>query len=121
MINFLIVVDTLISISLIIVILLQRSEGGVLGLGGSKMGGIFTSHGIGDTLSKATTVLGIALFSVTIILAIIVSRSYNKKSGLSMEEREIKTLNVKKIEEKKMKMENDLKGIMKEVNKKVKK
>ena len=121
MINFLIVIDTIISISLIIVILLQRSEGGVLGLGGSKMGGVFTSRGIGDTLSKATTILGIALFTVTIFLAIVISRTYNNKSGLRMEEKEIKTLNVKKIEEKKMKMEEDLKGIMKEVNKKTKK
>lgn len=118
MINFLIVLDTVVSISLIIVILLQRSEGGVLGLGGSKMGGLFTSKGIGDTLSKATTILGISMFSITILLAILVSRTYSK-SGLHVE-KEVKTLDVKKIQENKMKIEQDLKGIIKEVDKKTK-
>ncbi len=118
MINFLIVMDTIVAIGLIIVILLQRSEGGVLGLGGSKMGGVFTSRGIGDALTKATTILGIALFSITILLAILVSNSYNVKSGLEMNEREVKAIEAKKISEREMKIEEDLRNIMKEVEEK---
>ncbi len=112
MINFLIVIDTLIAIALIIVILLQRSEGGVLGLGSSKMGGVFTAKGMGDALSKITTILGAALFIVTIALAIIISNKYNNtNSNLSkpkeIQEKEVKTIEAKKIDENKIKEETN--------------
>ncbi|MDR2933997.1 MAG: preprotein translocase subunit SecG [Rickettsiales bacterium] len=118
MINFLIVMDTIVAIGLIAVILLQRSEGGVLGMGGSKMGGVFTSRGIGDALTKATTILGIALFSITILLSILVSQQYNQKSGLEVDEREIKAAEAQKINEREMQLEQDLRNIMKEVDSK---
>ena len=54
---FLLIVQTLIAVSLIGVILMQRSEGGGLGVGGSSSG-FMTARGAADFLTRATAVLG---------------------------------------------------------------
>jgi len=63
--SVLIVVQLFVSIALVIVILLQRSEGGALGMGGgggSGMGGFFSPRGAGDALSRTTAILAILFF-----------------------------------------------------------
>lgn len=64
----LIVVELVVAVGLIIVVLLQRSEGGALGMGGggSGLGGLFSPRGAADTLTRATAFLG-ALFILTCI------------------------------------------------------
>ena len=57
---FLLIVQTLIAVSLIGVILMQRSEGGGLGVGGSSSG-FMTARGAADFLTRSTAVLGGAL------------------------------------------------------------
>ena len=54
---FLLIVQSVIAISLISVILMQRSEGGGLGVGGSSSG-FMTARGAADFLTRATSVLG---------------------------------------------------------------
>ena len=54
---FLLIVQTLIAVSLIGIILMQRSEGGGLGVGGSSSG-FMTARGAADFLTRSTAVLG---------------------------------------------------------------
>lgn len=60
----LIVLQLFVSIALVVVVLLQKSEGGAFGMGGSGsgLGGLFSPRGAADTLTRATTILGV-LFS----------------------------------------------------------
>lgn len=68
MFTFLLIVQTLVAISLCTVILLQRSEGGGLGVGGSSAG-FMTARGAADLLSRATSWLGGAFIVLCIALA----------------------------------------------------
>jgi preprotein translocase subunit SecG len=65
---FLLIVQTLIAVSLIGVILMQRSEGGGLGVGGSSSG-FMTARGAADFLTPATAVLGGLFIVLSIVMA----------------------------------------------------
>jgi preprotein translocase subunit SecG len=67
---FLLIVQTLIAVSLISVILMQRSEGGGLGVGGSSSG-FMTARGAADFLSRSTAFLGGAFIILSIVMAAI--------------------------------------------------
>ena len=70
MFTFLLIVQTLIAISLIGVILMQRSEGGGLGVGGSSSG-FMTARGAADFLTRSTAVLGGLFIVLSIVMAAI--------------------------------------------------
>lgn len=65
---FLLIVQALIAISLICVILMQRSEGGGLGVGGSSSG-FMTARGAADFLTRSTAVLGGLFILLSILMA----------------------------------------------------
>ena len=67
---FLLIVQSLIALSLIGVILMQRSEGGGLGVGGSSSG-FMTARGAADFLTRATAVLGGMFIVLSIVMAAI--------------------------------------------------
>ena len=67
---FLLIVQTLIAVSLIAVILMQRSEGGGLGVGGSSSG-FMTARGAADFLTRSTAVLGGLFIVLSIVMAAI--------------------------------------------------
>jgi len=66
----LLTVHALIVLSLIGVVLLQRSDGGALGLGGGGGGGFMSSRGAANVLTRTTSVLAALFFATSIILAI---------------------------------------------------
>ncbi len=68
MFTFLLIVQTLVAFSLVLVILMQRSEGGGLGVGGSSAG-LMTARGAADFLTRATSILGGAFIILSILLA----------------------------------------------------
>ena len=70
MFTFLLIVQTLVAASLVLVILMQRSEGGGLGVGGSSSG-FMTARGAADFLTRATSVLGGLFIFLSIALAAI--------------------------------------------------
>ena len=70
MFTFLLIVQSVIAASLVAVILMQRSEGGGLGVGGSSSG-FMTARGAADFLTRSTAVLGAAFVILSIILAAI--------------------------------------------------
>ena len=62
---------TLIVLGLIVVVLLQRSDGGALGLGGGGGGGFMTGRGAANALTRTTSVLAALFFATSIGLAIL--------------------------------------------------
>jgi len=70
MFTFLLIVQTIVAASLVAVILMQRSEGGGLGVGGSSAG-LMTARGAADFLTRATAVLGGLFIFLSILLAAI--------------------------------------------------
>jgi preprotein translocase subunit SecG len=56
----LIVIHLMIVVALVGVVLLQRSEGGALGMGGGGNGGFMSARGAADTLTRTTSILAAA-------------------------------------------------------------
>ena len=76
--SVLLVIHVIIAIALVAVILLQRSEGGALGIGGG--GGFMSARGAGNALTRATAILA-AFFLVSCIgLTILQSVGNERKS-----------------------------------------
>lgn len=71
MITFLLVVHGLITLALVAVILLQRSEGGALGIGGGGGGGLMTARGAANLLTRSTTILAGLFIAMSILLAVL--------------------------------------------------
>jgi preprotein translocase subunit SecG len=71
---FLSVVQALVAALLVGVILIQKSEGGGLGVGGSPSG-FMSARGAADFLTRATTVLATLFVALSIILAALAVRT----------------------------------------------
>jgi len=74
MFSVLIVIHLLITLALIIVVLLQRSEGGGLGIGGGGgggMGGLMTTRGTANLLTRVTAVLAGCFMAMSLLLAVL--------------------------------------------------
>ena len=68
----LLVLHLLVTLALIGVVLLQRSEGGGLGIGSSQgMGSFMTGRGTANLLTRATAVLGTLFFALSLALALL--------------------------------------------------
>ena len=66
MIEIVLVFHLIIAISMVISVLLQRSEGGALGMGGGgNMGGLMTTRGSANLLTRVTAVLAAIFMSST--------------------------------------------------------
>lgn len=70
------VIHAIIAIALVGVILLQRSEGGGLGIGGGGGGGgLMTARGAADLLTRTTTWLAAAFIGTSILLAVLAAQN----------------------------------------------
>ncbi|NKC30399.1 preprotein translocase subunit SecG [Falsiroseomonas selenitidurans] len=68
----LLVIFLLVTLALIGVILVQRSEGGGLGIGTSQgMGGFMTGRGTANLLTRTTAVLGTIFMALALVLAML--------------------------------------------------
>ena len=66
----LLILHLFVTLALIGVVLLQRSEGGGLGIGSSQgMGSFMTGRGTANLLTRATTYLAVAFFALSLTLA----------------------------------------------------
>ena len=125
MINTLLVLNIIVVILLIGIILLQKSEGGVLGMGGGgSKNGMFTAQSAGNLIKKITNTLGAMLFNIRIALAFLGARKTNTSKSFvetmmeKEEVKEIKTPSFNKINEDKIKDEMKREEIKKEASKK---
>ena len=71
---FLLIVQSVVALALITVILMQRSEGGGLGVGGSSSG-FMTARGAADFLTRSTSILGTIFIVLSIVMAAIAGAS----------------------------------------------
>ncbi|GAC1345799.1 MAG: hypothetical protein NVSMB18_26280 [Acetobacteraceae bacterium] len=68
----LLIVHLFVTLALIGVVLIQRSEGGGLGIGTSQgMGGFMTGRGTTNLLTRTTAILGTAFFAISLALALL--------------------------------------------------
>jgi preprotein translocase subunit SecG len=81
--GILLVILVLVSIALMGVILLQRSEGGALGTGGGPSG-FMTTRGAGDLLTRTTAILAAVFFGLCIVLTVVNGRLHH---GVSVVDR----------------------------------
>ena len=68
--NVILVIHLIVALCLIGVVLLQRSEGGALGIGGGG-GGLVSQRGAATALSKVTWALAIGFLTTSVMLTIL--------------------------------------------------
>ncbi len=73
----LLVLHLMVASTLVGVVLLQRSEGGALGIGGGGggAGGLLTGRGTANLLTRATALLALAFFTTSILLTLMAQRA----------------------------------------------
>jgi preprotein translocase subunit SecG len=78
----LLIIHIMIALAMIGLVLLQRSEGGALGIGGGGGGGFMTGRGAANFLTRATAGLAAAFFTTSLVLSLIASQPGRDRSIL---------------------------------------
>ena len=73
MLQVLLAIEIMVALALVAVILLQRSEGGALGIGGGG-GGMMSARGAANLLTRATAVLATLFIIISLALANLAGR-----------------------------------------------
>ena len=79
--NFILVLNIILAILLVVVVLLQKSEGGALGIGASQESFI-SSRSAGNLLTKATAIIATLFIVTSILLTIIAQKEISTSSVL---------------------------------------
>lgn len=74
-----IVIHLMLVLALVAVVLLQKSEGGALGMGG---GGFMSSRGTANVLTRTTAILGAGFFATSLVLAILAGRHADRPASI---------------------------------------
>src|ERR1700744_2272965 len=82
--TILVFAELVIAVALIVFVLLQRSEGGALGMGGGGggFGGLFSPRGAADTLTRTTAILAALFFLTCVGLNLLALHGRSEKSIL---------------------------------------
>lgn len=75
MIILLLFIHIMVAVALIGVVLLQKSEGGALGIGGGGMSGFMTGRSTANLLTRATAILAAAFFTTSVLLVVMHNRA----------------------------------------------
>jgi len=79
--NFILVLNIILAILLVIVVLLQKSEGGALGIGASQ-DSFMSSRSAGNLLTKATAIIATLFIITSISLTIMAQKGISTSSVL---------------------------------------
>jgi preprotein translocase subunit SecG len=79
----LLIIHLMIALALVGVVLLQRSEGGALGIGGGGGGGFMTGRGAANFLTRVTAGLAVAFFITSLGLTLVVTQPASTRSIFS--------------------------------------
>jgi len=72
MLNYILLVAIiLVAVTMVVFILLQRSEGGALGMSGGGPGNFMSARGTGDLLSRATQILAGIFFALCLAMTLL--------------------------------------------------
>ena len=85
--NFILVLNIILAFLLVVIILLQKSEGGALGLGASQESFI-SSRSAGNFLTKATAIIATLFIITSISLTVMSKGDFTSKSVLEKVEEE---------------------------------
>ena len=77
----LLVMHIFFAVMLVGAVLLQRSEGGALGIGGGTMGGLMSARGAASGITRTTGVLATCFIATSLTLAILAG---NARQGTSI-------------------------------------
>jgi preprotein translocase subunit SecG len=77
--GILLTLHIIVCIALIGLVLVQRSEGGALGMGGGPSG-FMTARGAGDLLTRGTWILGGVFFALSLALTVLAGRESGVES-----------------------------------------
>ena len=94
LIGILLAINIVVCLGLIGVVLLQRSEGGALGMGGGNTG-FMTARGAGDLLTRITWILFSMFLLISLVLTILTGRMNGGSAAdrLNIENLDTKSLN----------------------------
>ena len=81
--HFLTAIQAIVAALLVTVILMQKSEGGGLGTGGSPAG-LMSARGAADFMTRLTTILAIMFVTLSIVLAALATRSAGRTFDSSL-------------------------------------
>jgi preprotein translocase subunit SecG len=76
------VIHLMVAATLVGLVLLQRSEGGALGIGGGSGGGFMSGRGAANMLTRVTAVVAALFFVTSISLTMIAQQSSAPSRGL---------------------------------------
>lgn len=93
--NALLIIHAILALILIIVVLIQRAEGGALGIGGGSDG--MSPRGSADVLTRTTTIIAVLFVITSISLTVLSLRSSDRT--LNFDDSEIKKINEELIED----------------------
>jgi len=96
LIGILLTINIIVCIALIGFVLLQRSEGGALGMGGGGAGNFMTARGAGDFMTRMTWILFSVFLVVSLVLTVLTGRIGGADSvvdKLKIDNLDTKTLN----------------------------
>jgi preprotein translocase subunit SecG len=80
MIILLLALHILVAVALVGVVLLQKSEGGALGMGGGGMSGFMTGRSTANLLTRVTAILAAAFMLTSILLVVVHNRDRAPRS-----------------------------------------
>jgi preprotein translocase subunit SecG len=75
----LLIIHLIIALALVGAVLLQRSEGGALGIGGGP-GGVMSARGAANFLTRTTAILAAVFFVTSILLTILAQGDTSRRS-----------------------------------------
>ena len=84
LVNILLIVNVFVCIALVAVVLLQRSEGGALGMGGGggSPSSFMTARGAGDLLTRVTWILAAMFFTLSIAQVVLSGRLHGSAGSI---------------------------------------
>jgi preprotein translocase subunit SecG len=82
MLILLLAIHILVAVSLVGVVLLQKSEGGALGMGGGGMAGFMTGRSTSNLLTRATAILAAVFMTTSVLLVVMHNRERAPRSIL---------------------------------------
>ena len=86
--NFILILNIILAILLVVVVLLQKSEGGALGLGASQESFV-SSRSASNFLTRATAIIAVLFITTSVLLTVISNQGISKTSVLEkIEEKE---------------------------------
>ena len=80
--SVLLVIHCMIAAALIGVVLIQKSEGGGLGIGGGGMSGFMTGRSQANLLTRTTAILAVGIMLTSVSLTIVYARSHQATTSV---------------------------------------